>query len=213
MSYSEPRQGRSPLFFIGIGCLVLFGLGFVGCIAIGAIGVNMFKGVADAADKPIPKEQVIAGLKDIPVYPNAPLVDVPTTRMMRAGMMLMTKTGAIKQVEVGTFGPKDPYEKIRAFYDAKLKAAGYTAVKASENIENDSKQWSYRKGDTVALFSYQKLTKDEQSTIKSDTPEQSLPTYEGPLLTIFRMDGVKEGTDINGLTKGRVRPSSSNTNE
>lgn len=213
MGYSEPRAGRSPLFYIGMGCLVLVGIGFVGCVALGFAGFNMVKGLKDEATKPIPQEQVIANLKDIPRYPNAPLIDVPATRMMRAGMMLMKKTGAFENIEVGIFGPKDPYEKIRAFYDSKLKAAGYTAVKESEDLENNSKQWAYRKGTTIATFQYSKMTKEQSGADIEKEAGQPVPTYEGPVLTIMRMDGVKEGTNINGITRGKGAPGSFDSGE
>ncbi len=206
MGYTEPRSGRSPLFYIGMGCLVLFGLGFVGCVALGVAGFNVFKGVAESANKPIPQEQVIAGLKDIPRYPNAPMVDVPATRIMRTailtGVSFAKNAGEIQDVEVGVFGPKDPYEKIRAFYDNKMKALGYSLVKSSEDTEEGSKNWTYRKGGTLATFQYSKITPKKRTADAKDT-DQAAPTFEGPILMIMRMDGVKEGSKINGYKMGK----------
>lgn len=212
MSYAEPRQGKSPWFYVGMGCLVLVALGFAGCVAVGFMGYNWVKGVADASNTPLPKEQILANLKDIPPYPNASLVDVPATRVMRAAVGLMTKTGAIESIEVAVFGTKDPYEKVRAFYDTKMKAAGYKPEKESTDLATNSKEWRYSKGDNAALFRYGRMTKEE-SEANFDKKSQPGPTYEGPTVTIMRFDGIKEGTNLDTFSQGARQPGRPTTGE
>jgi hypothetical protein len=49
------------------------------------------------------------------------------------------------------------------------------------------------------------MTKKESAAGAEDT-DKPLPTYEGPVLTIMRMDGVKEGAKINGFKTGKGAP-------
>jgi hypothetical protein len=192
MSYPDAppvRQGRHPMFYVGMGCLVLFCIGMVGCIALGftayKVGKEGMEAVQKAAKTPVPLETVQAGLGDVPVYPNAKYADSEASRTARAGIrFLMEKLKAARSVEVAQFTVADAPEKTLAWYDAKLKAAGYevSGTRSGQRKNRDPeavpvKQYvhTYKKGDTVVIASY-------------DLPEES---KIGSLM-LMRFDGISE---------------------
>lgn len=187
MSYSDApvRQGRSPMFYVGIGCLALFGIGIIAVIVLGMYIANLSKGVQKAIETPVPLETVKAGLQDVPIYPGAQYRDSKETRAARAVMTTMlTQMKTAQSAEMATFTVSDAPDKTLAWYDTKLKAAGYTVSSTGKNEREgrgdevgvvDEFNHSYRRDRTVVVVQFSQ-------------PEKS----QGGKLMIMRFDGISD---------------------
>ncbi len=122
---SAVRRGKSPWFFVGMGCLglVLLTLGIVGYAAYRVVSV---------VNRPVTNEEIIQSFGDkFPIYPKAKL-DKATSKIMQG-------TSAVTQMITGKQGfaaavfrvPVSP-DDVVGWYDVELGKRGFVPTKARQ---------------------------------------------------------------------------------
>lgn len=152
------KKGKSPWFFVGMGCLGLFVLAFASCAIIAVKATNDFQ---TALKAPLSPEQAVApySAAQVPIYPKA-TVNVTVTKTMRAGLSAASGfTGlagpSVKFNFLALNIPTDVTpEKVTNYYDSTLKKAGWKSVQpntvqvpgAGGGASNVRDQKAYQKG-------------------------------------------------------------------
>lgn len=118
------KRGRSPWFFVGMGCLGLV------LITLGIVGYGAYQMVS-AINRPITNDEVRDSLGNVPIYPEAKL-DMATTKIIQ-GTAAMTRMVTGKQTfSAGVFRVSVSPEQAVAWYDVELRKLGYEPTKARQ---------------------------------------------------------------------------------
>ena len=182
-----PNKPRSPWVAVGLGCLGLSVLGFGGCIVL----VNSVKNkVVASMKKPLSPEQAVSSLNGLPVYPGA-TVDIPTTKIMRGTSETMSAMMGKAKMSMVVFRVKDVApEKVGAWYDKNLAAAGWHASAgdaadqfASQNSKQMKVKRQFVKGDQQAVIQ----ANDKPLKTTGDAGDDS----KGTTLIITLISGMK----------------------
>jgi hypothetical protein len=145
------RRGLSPWAWAGIGCAAFALLGFAGCAVVFNTVRNQ---VTQSMTQPLNRQQVLSELSGVPVYPGAQLDETMSKAVRTAFGMMNNFPGSKARFYAGAFRvPSATPEKVSAWYDTNLKAAGWkTVANAPQGFgkpqANLTEQRQYGKGDT-----------------------------------------------------------------
>ncbi|MDX1932727.1 MAG: hypothetical protein SFU56_09000 [Capsulimonadales bacterium] len=133
MSYQNVSKPRSPWFYVGIGCAVLFFAGMIGCLALGTRVFNAAKEALSEAEKeagkPLTPQQIAASLKGVPFYPESRLEQGTEYRALRTTVVVMKRLNLFTDAAVATLRTQDSPETVLSWYEKTLPANGYRLIK------------------------------------------------------------------------------------
>lgn len=150
------RQGRSPWFWVGMGCLGLFIIGGLGVGALILAGMRLFHTVANEKIPPVTAQSVKQELHGVPVYPGAQL-DVPGTEiLMKTATMVRRLAGAragpMAGWAVASYHVSEPPAKVLEWYDKHTPGwlpTNYASPLAQRLTEGQQRH--YRKGHDMLI--------------------------------------------------------------
>jgi hypothetical protein len=164
---APPRRGRSPWFYVGMGCAGLVLVSFVGCAVL-------FSRVAsELKNAPTTAAATATALKDIPAYPKANW-DAKTTQV--ASVTLKVMSGALKATSTagGGYTTDDLSAEVFAFYDKEMAKRGYKIASRQDSGRQVQHMYVNKTTKTMAMIQVQ------------DTPGEN----GGRTILVMRFDGV-----------------------
>jgi hypothetical protein len=118
------KKGRSPWFFVGIGCLGLI------LLTVGIVSFGAYKMIT-AINRPLTNEEVALSLGNIPIYPKAKL-DMTTTKVIQGTAAMTQMMTGKESFAAGVFRSADTPDTVVNWYDAELGIRGYVPTKARQ---------------------------------------------------------------------------------
>jgi hypothetical protein len=183
------KRGRSPWFFVGLGCLGLV------LVTLGIVGYAAYQMVS-AINRPVTNDEVVKALGGVPIYPKAKL-DMPTTKVIQ-GTAAMTRMITGKQsFAAGVFRVPVSPEQAVAWYDFNLGKLGYVPTNArqpsiGQKLENQIMHQNFKKKSKEIVIVQAGILPEDK---KSD------PT-DATMLIVMRMMGVNTVHGTSGASGG-----------
>jgi hypothetical protein len=167
-------MAKSVGFYLGMGCLGLVVLGFGGCALIGFKGLGAFN---QTFNQPVDEATVLQELGGIPKYPGSTYNEM-STKLTRGVFKLISMADGDKKALGGVFNVTDAPEKVFAFYDDKMKEAGYKEIpleKVGKLSKMDSVTHQYEKDKAY----FQVTVRKSEEEGKTNSQELVLLRFEG----------------------------------
>ena len=175
---SAMRRGKSPWFFVGMGCLGLV------LLTLGIVGYATYK-VVSVVNRPVTKEGIVQSLGDkFPIHPKAKL-DMATSKIIQG-------TSAVTQMITGKQGfaaavfrvPVSP-EDVVGWYDVELGKQGFVPTKArqpsiGQKMEKQIMHQYFKKDAREMVMVQAGIIPDEKKTDSADAT----------MLIVMRMSNV-----------------------
>lgn len=186
------RARRSPWLYVGIGCGLLFLLVVGGCVA--ALGI-MGNRIQQEMKKPINKQEVLAALKDAPIYPNAQFHE-QATKGGRAGLSLMSRFLPAESTAVAAFVTADDDDKVLSWYEKKLPTLGYQPATQGGNVNFNAgaagaKQRQYKKGQDMLMVQVQPNRQRGDGSSGGDASSGAGGSSSGNVIVLMRFNGLR----------------------
>ena len=172
------RRGKSPWFFVGMGCLGLF------LVTIGLISYSAYK-VMGVLKQPITSAGVVQSLGDVPIYPNAKL-DMTMTKVIQGTAAVTQMVTGKNTFSAGVFQVPVTPEAAVSWYDTEMVKRGYVANKVRQSSVGQKLQSQVQR-------QYSSKTIKEIVIVQAGlTPEeQRTDPKNGTMLILMRMTNLK----------------------
>ncbi|MBC8103487.1 MAG: hypothetical protein H7Z41_12990 [Cytophagales bacterium] len=187
------RRGRSPWFFVGMGCLALVLLTF------GLVGYGVYRGVS-AYNQPVTNEEVVRSLGGIPLYPNAKL-DLETTKATRAASGLTSMMMGKQTFAAAAFRVSVTPEVAVKWYDAELTRLGYVATRARQSsvgqkMENQTMHQYFNDKQKEIVMVQAGIAPDDGRDGRADSKDATM-------LIVMRLTGLPKPSELEPVTPGK----------
>lgn len=170
---SAVKRGKSPWFFVGMGCLGLV------LLTLGLIGYSAFK-VMDAMKQPA------TSLGDVPIYPKAKL-DVPMTKVVQGTAAVTRMITGKQSFAASVYRVSVTPEAAVTWYDTEMTKRGYVPTKARQSSIG-------QKMEGQVMHQYFKKEQKEivmvQAGIAPDNKADKTDTADTTMLIVMRMMGA-----------------------
>ncbi|MES2460640.1 MAG: hypothetical protein V4671_08645 [Armatimonadota bacterium] len=179
------KRGRSPWFFVGMGCLGLV------LITLGLVGYGAYQMVT-AINRPVTNDEVVRSLGGVPIYPNAKL-DMATTKVIQ-GTAAMTRMITGKQTfAAGVFRTSVTPDQAVVWYDVELKKLGYEPTNArqpsiGQKMENQVMHQYFKKKAKEIVIVQAGVVPEDKKTDPADAT----------MLIVMRMIGANPTSGASG---------------
>lgn len=118
------KRGRSPWFYVGIGCGLILLLIVGSCAAISIKFASEF-------NKPFNKQEAVQKLGDVPIYPGAQVDEMQS----KAGQVALKAVGGLMKATQSTvlaLRTDDLSGEVMAYYDNELNKRGFKLIRQGQ---------------------------------------------------------------------------------
>jgi len=166
---ADVKRGRSPWFYVGIGC------GLILLLLVGSCAAFSVK-VASMMNQPFNVQQEVQKL-GVPAYPGAQ-VDETQSKAGRATLQIMKGAMKATQSTVVAFRTDDLSGEVFAFYDNSLNKAGFKQVRGGAQARANQHMYVNAKSRSMVMVQVQ------------DSPGEKGERT----IVVMRFDGMPEET-------------------